>query len=116
MKYKKAWAAFMAAGILLSAGMVTGGCGSAKNQQGQQQVMKVTTFKPFKSNTPINREYTGTIMALQEVPVRSKVSGTVMEKYISGGEKSCTGTTALSSGYKKLSVQPGIRSGKRCPG
>lgn len=87
MKYKKAWAAFMAAGILLSAGMVTGGCGSAKNQQGQQQVMKVTTFKPFKSNTPINREYTGTIMALQEVPVRSKVSGTVMEKYISGGEK-----------------------------
>ena len=47
--------------------------------------MKVTTFKPFKSDTPIMREYTGSIMALQEVPVRAKVSGTVMEKYISGG-------------------------------
>lgn len=77
----------MAAGFLLSAGMMTGGCGSAKQQQGQQQAMKVTTFKPFKSDTPIQREYAGSIMALQEVPVRSKVSGTVMEKYISGGEK-----------------------------
>ena len=71
----------MAAGFLLSAGMMTGGCGSAKQQQGQQQAMKVTTFKPFKSDTPIQREYAGSIMALQEVPVRSKVSGTVMEKY-----------------------------------
>ena len=33
----------MAAGFLLSAGMMTGGCGSAKQQQGQQQAMKVTT-------------------------------------------------------------------------
>lgn len=87
MKYKKFLAAAMAAGFLLSAGMMTGGCGSAKQQQGQQQAMKVTTFKPFKSDTPIQREYAGSIMALQEVPVRSKVSGTVMEKYISGGEK-----------------------------
>ena len=48
--------------------------------------MKVTTFKPFKSDTPIQREYAGSIMALQEVPVRSKVSGTVMEKYVKGGD------------------------------
>ncbi len=77
----------MAAGFLISAGLMTGGCGSSK-QQGQQgqQAVKVTTFKPFKSDTPIQREYTGSIMALQEVPVRSKVSGTVMEKYVKGGE------------------------------
>ena len=86
MKYKKFLAAAMAAGFLLSAGMMTGGCGSAKQQQGQQQAMKVTTFKPFKSDTPIQREYAGSIMALQEVPVRSKVSGTVMEKYVKGGD------------------------------
>ena len=88
MKYKKFLAAAMAAGFLLSAGMMTGGCGSAKQQQGQQQAMKVTTFKPFKSDTPIQREYAGSIMALQEVPVRSKVSGTVMEKYVKGGAPS----------------------------
>ncbi len=87
MKCKKFLAAAMAAGFLISAGLMTGGCGSSK-QQGQQgqQAVKVTTFKPFKSDTPIQREYTGSIMALQEVPVRSKVSGTVMEKYVKGGE------------------------------
>ena len=88
MRYKKLAAAFMAAGILVSSGAFISGCGSSPQQaQGAKQAIQVTTFKPFKSDTPIKREYTGTIMALQEVPVRSRVSGTVMEKYVSGGEK-----------------------------
>lgn len=84
MKYKKVLAAAMTASVVLSAGIFVG-CGSTQSQQ-QQQAVKVTTFKPFKSDTPIMREYTGSIMALQEVPVRSKVSGTIMEKYITGGQ------------------------------
>lgn len=87
MRYKKFAAAVMAAGFLLSGGVFLGGCGSSQQAAGQKQAMKVTTFKPFKSDTPIMREYTGSIMALQEVPVRSKVSGTVMEKYITGGQQ-----------------------------
>lgn len=87
MRYKKFAAAVMAAGFLLSGGVFLGGCGSSQQAAGQKQAIKVTTFKPFKSDTPIMREYTGSIMALQEVPVRSKVSGTVMEKYITGGQK-----------------------------
>lgn len=87
MKYKKFAAAVMAAGFLLSGGVFLGGCGSSQQAAGQKQAIKVTTFKPFKSDTPIMREYTGSIMALQEVPVRSKVSGTVMEKYITGGQQ-----------------------------
>ena len=83
MKYKKVLAAVMAVSVVLSAGMFTG-CGSAKSQQ--QQSLKVTTFRPFKSDTPIMREYTGSITALQEVPVRAKVSGTIVEKYITGGQ------------------------------
>ena len=67
MRYKKLAAAVMAAGFLLSAGALMGGCGSSKQAGAQQQAMKVTTFKPFKSDTPIMREYTGSIMALQEV-------------------------------------------------
>ncbi len=86
MKCKKMMAAVLAAGLLLSAGLMTGGCGSSNQQGQQQQAVKVTTFKPFKSDTPIQREYTGSIMALQEVPVRAKVSGTVTEKFIKGGE------------------------------
>lgn len=87
MRYKKFAAAVMAAGFLLSGGVFLGGCGSSQQAAGQKQAIKVTTFKPFKSDTPIMREYTGSIMALQEVPVRSKVSGTVMEKYITGGQQ-----------------------------
>lgn len=77
----------MAGGVILSAGMLTGGCGSSQGQPKQQQAMQVTTINPFESDTPIMREYTGSVMALQEVPVSSQVSGTVMEKYIEGGEK-----------------------------
>lgn len=87
MRYKKFAAAVMATGFLLSGGVFLGGCGSSQQAAGQKQAIKVTTFKPFKSDTPIMREYTGSIMALQEVPVRSKVSGTVMEKYITGGQQ-----------------------------
>lgn len=87
MRYKKFAAAVMAAGLLLSGGVFLGGCGSSQQAAGQKQTIKVSTFKPFKSDTPIMREYTGSIMALQEVPVRSKVSGTVMEKYITGGQQ-----------------------------
>ncbi|WP_303229993.1 efflux RND transporter periplasmic adaptor subunit [uncultured Dialister sp.] len=87
MRYKKFAAAVMVAGFLLSGGVFLGGCGSSQQAAGQKQAIKVTTFKPFKSDTPIMREYTGSIMALQEVPVRSKVSGTVMEKYITGGQQ-----------------------------
>lgn len=87
MRYKKFAAAVMAAGFLLSGGVFLGGCGSSQQAAVQKQAIKVTTFKPFKSDTPIMREYTGSIMALQEVPVRAKVSGTVMEKYITGGQQ-----------------------------
>lgn len=87
MRCKKFAAAVMAAGFLLSGGVFLGGCGSSQQAAGQKQAIKVTTFKPFKSDTPIMREYTGSIMALQEVPVRAKVSGTVMEKYITGGQQ-----------------------------
>lgn len=85
MKSGKILAAVMAAGLLLSSGALAG-CGSSARQAQSQQAIKVNTFKPFISDTPIMREYSGTIMALQEVPVRSKVSGTIVEKYITGGE------------------------------
>ncbi|MDY6084807.1 MAG: efflux RND transporter periplasmic adaptor subunit [Dialister sp.] len=85
MKSRKILAAVMAAGLLLSSGVLAG-CGTSTQQTQSQQAMKVNTFKPFTSDTPVMREYSGTIMALQEVPVRSKVSGTVVEKYITGGQ------------------------------
>ena len=68
-----------------AAGLLISGCGQQKAATAQQ-AMKVSTFKAFTSNTPIVYEYPGNVAAQQQVPVRSRVSGSVMEKYVSGGE------------------------------
>lgn len=83
---RKQW---MAASLLCAAavsGVFVGGCGKQQGGAQSQQATLVTTIRPFTSNTPIVYEYTGSVAAQQEVPVRARVSGMVMEKYISGGE------------------------------
>ncbi len=83
MKYKK----WLAASVLCAAaatGVFLGGCGGQQAAQ-SVPVTKVTTFRPFVSDTPIVYEYTGTVTAIQEVPVQARVSGTIIEKYIDGG-------------------------------
>ena len=87
MNYRK-WLAATAAAAVLTAGLLSG-CGS--DQQRAMPNAKVDTFKVFTSDTPIQRQYTGTVEALQEVPVKAKVSGTVTEKYVSGGERVTAG-------------------------
>lgn len=82
------WLAATAAAAVLTAGLLSG-CGS--DQQQAMPNAKVDTFKVFTSDTPIQRQYTGTVEALQEVPVKAKVSGTVTEKYVSGGERVTAG-------------------------
>lgn len=106
MKYKKLLPVVLSGGLILSAGIFSG-CGFASRAgQSQPQAVKVNTLTPFKSDTPIMREYSGTIVALQELPVRAKVSGTVIEKYIQGGEQVVAGqplyridTRAYSSAF-----------------
>lgn len=106
MKYKKILPVVLSGSLILSAGILSG-CGSApRSGQSQSQTVKVNTLNPFKSDTPIMREYSGTVVALQELPVRAKVSGTVIEKYIQGGEQVVTGqplyridTRAYSSAF-----------------
>ena len=87
MNYRK-WLAATAAAAVLTAGLLSA-CGS--DQQQAMPNAKVDTFKVFTSDTPIQRQYTGTVEALQEVPVKAKVSGTVTEKYVSGGERVTAG-------------------------
>lgn len=84
MKFKK-WLAVSVLCAVAVTGVFTGGCGKQQAAQ-NAQATKVTTFRPFTSDTPIVYEYTGTVAALQEVPVRARVSGTIMEKYINGGD------------------------------
>lgn len=46
----------------------------------------VKAMQVIKRDTPLNYEYAGNIKSTDEVKITSRVSGTIVEKYISGGE------------------------------
>ena len=46
----------------------------------------VKAMQVIKHDTPLNYEYAGNIKGTDEVKITARVSGTVVEKYISGGE------------------------------
>ena len=99
MRYKKFAAAVMAAGFLLSGGVFLGGCGSSQQAAGQKQAIKVTTFKPFKSDTPIMREYTGT----GEIQGIWHRDGKVYYRRTAGDRR----PASVSAGYKELQFSAG---------
>ena len=70
--------------LLLAAGVVFGGCG--KNAARQQGAVQVKVMRVIKQDTPLTYEYAGAIHGQNEVRVMSKVSGTIIEKYITGGQ------------------------------
>ena len=82
MMKKKATAIFAAA--LIAAGSLLGGCGGKK--QAVQQAAPVKAMKVIKRDTPLTYEYAGEIHGQNEVKVKPKVSGTIVEKYITGGQ------------------------------
>lgn len=82
MMKRKATAVFIAA--LITAGIMFGGCGGKK--QAVQQAAPVKVMKVIKRDTPLTYEYAGEIHGQNEVKVKPKVSGTIVEKYITGGQ------------------------------
>lgn len=48
--------------------------------------VNVKAMQVIKRDTPLNYEYAGNIKSTDEVTITSRVSGTIVEKYISGGE------------------------------
>lgn len=85
MTYRRFFLAALVTSAFLSTALFLGGCGSEKKGM-PQQTLQVSVYKPFQSDTPLRQEYSGTVMAMQKVPIRSSVSGLVMEKYVKGGE------------------------------
>ena len=67
--------------------IIFSGCGSNDGQQAQQQQkQQVKVMQVIQRDTPLASEYAGRLVGVQEVKVQSKVSGKVIEKYVTGGQ------------------------------
>lgn len=70
--------------LILLAGNVFSGCGQQK--QAMSQETSVRAMKVIERDTPIAYDYAAPIKGTNEVKVRAKVSGPIVEKYIKGGD------------------------------
>ena len=77
--------AALAAAAVMSLSLFVGGCGDEPKQQGGQAA-QVKAMNAIKRDTPLVSEYAGTIVGKNEVKVQSKVSGNVVDKYVTGGQ------------------------------
>lgn len=65
--------------------LIVTGCGN--QEKPAQPPMPVNTYNVEVKDTKVASEFTGTIIARNNVPLRAKVTGYVVEKYIHGGDK-----------------------------
>lgn len=74
---------------VLTVAALVSGCGS---QQGAPKgAVKVNTYKVQAEDMPVTAEYSGNITATDKVPVRPKISGRVVEKFVQGGQEVTAG-------------------------
>ena len=71
--------------LAVSASFVVAGCG-AGNKPAQMQAAQVKVMQVIQQDTPLTSEYAGQIAGKDEVKVQSKVSGKIIEKYVTGGQ------------------------------
>ena len=62
------------------------GCSDDQQQTQQARKAQVKAMKVIQRDTPLVSEFAGQILAANEVKVQSKVSGNVVEKYVTGGQ------------------------------
>ena len=66
------------------------GCGNRQVTQAPPPV-KVKAMQVIKQDTPVTYEYVGQVIAKNEVQIRAKVSGNIVEKMVNGGDKIAQG-------------------------
>ena len=70
---------------VLTIAALLAGCGA--NPSATKAPVAVNTYKVVAADTPVKAEYSGTVTATDKVPVRPKISGRVVEKYVQGGQE-----------------------------
>ena len=72
--------------ICMIALLLTGCGGEDEDQAPQEMPTRVKAIKVLTTNAPLTLSYSGQVVDRDEMKVQSKVSGTVVEKYVSGGQ------------------------------
>ena len=75
----------LALAALLAAGALLGGCGNKQQAAQGGGATAVKAMKVLQQDTPLSSEYAGQVRGRDEVKVQPRVSGTIMEKYVTGG-------------------------------
>ena len=75
--------------LIFAAALFLTGCGGedTDNQAEQEMPTRVKAIKVLTTNAPLTLSYSGQVVDRDEMKVQSKVSGTVVEKYVSGGQE-----------------------------
>ena len=89
-KFNKNIVSSVAAITIFVLGIFLTGCGGNKQAAAPAKV-QVKAMKVLQQSTPIEYGFPGQIQSTDEVQVRAKLSGTIVEKYISGGERVSVG-------------------------
>lgn len=74
----------MALGLALLVALGAAGCSKKTTAPGG--AVKVKVMQAIKRDTPLTYEYTGFVEAKDQVSIKSKVTGTIIKKYVNGGD------------------------------
>ena len=74
----------MALGLALLVALGAAGC--SKKTAAHGGAVKVKVMQAIKRDTPLTYEYTGFVEAKDQVSIKSKVTGTIIKKYVNGGD------------------------------
>ena len=74
----------MALGLALLVALGAAGC--SKKTAAPGGAVKVKVMQAIKRDTPLTYEYTGFVEAKDQVSIKSKVTGTIIKKYVNGGD------------------------------
>ena len=74
--------------IIFVFALLFSGCGGddAENEGLQEMPTRVKAIKVLTTNAPLTLSYSGQVVDRDEMKVQSKVSGSVVEKYVKGGQ------------------------------
>ena len=74
--------------LILASALLLTGCGGddAEEQAMQDMPTRVKAIKVLTTNAPLTLSYSGQVVDRDEMKVQSKVNGTVVEKYVKGGQ------------------------------